>query len=640
MSNYIGTFQGRLRKAIVLYDKLKYRHLAAGRTKSARDLSAIFHSHQNPSKLTGVIYQESSWKDSNRLEKHERPPSAHNCMSLDELKQGSWRYICSTLDLTELRSAVLKGMAYSNRSVALGSSGFFAYPSKSTTPRNPLGLPQKVYFYSTKSKRSPLPLPPGPKKLPLLGNLLDFPKRSEWLKYAEWAEEFNSNIIHIYAFGKNLIILNSFEAALDLCDKRSSIYSSRPGSPMLNDLMGWRWAMSAMVYGEPWRERRRMFQKHFHPSNAQFYQPIQREFIRKMLPRLLDAPAEFLGISRHTIGGMALSMSYGIEIKQTNDSFIDLAEAAMISVGLAARVGAFLVDVIPILKYVPEFMPGAGFQKQARIWRKLQEDFRERPFSASIEAMASGRARPSFTSVALGDVDESLDIDHQREVIKDTAGLVFAGGSDTTVSATHTFFLAMVCFPEIQMKAQAELDRVVSGRLPDFDDMEDLPYISALVKEVLRWQPVTPRGIPHRTTEDDVYEGYHIPNGSIVIFNSWAMLHNEAEYPDPFAFKPERFLKDGRLDSRVRDPATIAFGFGRRICPGNHIAFSTLWLTAASVLATFQLSKPVDKDGRVIEPSRQYTDTGVFRHPLPFECIIKPRSNTAEGLIRSAADAY
>ncbi|KAF8799180.1 cytochrome P450 [Phlegmacium glaucopus] len=502
-----------------------------------------------------------------------------------------------------------------------------------------LSLGLIVYIYFAKNKQSSLPLPPGPKKLPLLGNLLDFPTSHEWLKYAEWAKEFNSNIIHIYAAGKNVIILNSFDAAIDLCDKRSSIYSSRPVSPMLTDLMGWGWLMSSMVYGDPWRERRRMFQKHFHPSNTQFYRPIQREFIRKMLPRLLDAPAELLTISRHTIGGMALSLSYGIQIKQTNDPFINLAEAALKSAGSAARVGAFLVDVIPILKYVPEFMPGAGFQKQARIWRKLQEDFRERPFLASIEAMASGRARPSFTSVAFEDVDESGDINHQREVIKDTAGIVFAGGSDTTVSATHTFFLAMVCFPEIQMKAQAELDRVVSGRLPDFDDMEDLPYLSALVKEVLRWQPVTPYGLPHRTTEDDVYEGYHIPNGSIVIFNSWAMLYNEAEYPDPSAFKPERFLKDGQLDSNIRDPAAIAFGFGRRSCPGSHIAFSTLWLTAASVLAAFQLSKPVNKDGRVIEPSCEY-HAGVVRHPLPFECIIKPRSNTAEGLIRSAADSY
>jgi hypothetical protein len=87
------------------------------------------------------------------------------------------------------------------------------------------------------------------------------------------------------------------------------------------------------------------------------------------------------------VGGMTMSMTYGIQIKETNDPFINLAEAAMKSASEAMIPGAFLVDVIPILKYVPEFMPGAGFQKQARIWRKLQEEFRERPYLASIEAM-------------------------------------------------------------------------------------------------------------------------------------------------------------------------------------------------------------------------------------------------------------
>ena len=92
--------------------------------------------------------------------------------------------------------------------------------------------------------------------------------------------------------------------------------------------------------------------------------------------------------------------------------------------------------------------------------------------------------------------------------------------------------------------------------------------------------------MPHRATDDDEYEDYHIPKGSIVIFNSWfeqhfccnditnfivmidisyrAMLHNEDEYPDPFAFKPERFLKDGKLNPNIRDPSLMAFGFGRR----------------------------------------------------------------------------
>ena len=87
------------------------------------------------------------------------------------------------------------------------------------------------------------------------------------------------------------------------------------------------------------------------------------------------------------VGSTILSITYGIQIQDTNDPFINLAETAVHSSSAAASVGLHLVDVIPILKYIPEFVPGAGFQKQARIWRKLQEDFREQPYLASVEAI-------------------------------------------------------------------------------------------------------------------------------------------------------------------------------------------------------------------------------------------------------------
>ena len=145
------------------------------------------------------------------------------------------------------------------------------------------------------------------------------------------------------------------------------------------------------------------------------------------------------------MGGATISMTYGIQIKDTNDPFINLAEAAVKSASTATAPGGFLVDMIPILKHVPELVPGAGFQKHGRIGRKLQEDLRELPYVAAIDAMVlyrsifhfnfanssqtSGRARPSFTSIALGNLDETRNANHQRELIQDTAAIVFLGTS-------------------------------------------------------------------------------------------------------------------------------------------------------------------------------------------------------------------
>jgi cytochrome P450 len=85
-----------------------------------------------------------------------------------------------------------------------------------------------------------------------------------------------------------------------------------------------------------------------------------------------------------------------------------------------------------------------------------------------------------------------------------------------------TFFLAMVAYPDIQIKAREEIDRVVgTHRLPTFTDRPNLPYIEAILKEVLRFQPVGPMGLPHVTTKDDIVNGYRIPQGAILLANIW-----------------------------------------------------------------------------------------------------------------------
>lgn len=91
-----------------------------------------------------------------------------------------------------------------------------------------------------------------------------------------------------------------------------------------------------------------------------------------------------------------------------------------------------------------------------------------------------------------------------------------------TVSSIACFFLAMALFPEVQRKAQQELDKVVGdNQLPQFNDRESLPYINALVKEILRWHPVVPMNVAHTSTEDDMCEGYLIPKGSSILANIW-----------------------------------------------------------------------------------------------------------------------
>ena len=149
-------------------------------------------------------------------------------------------------------------------------------------------------------------------------------------------------------------------------------------------------------------------------------------------------------------------------------------------------------------------------------------------------------------------------------------GALYAGGADTSVASLNTLVMAMVLYPEVQEKAQAEIDRVVGNeRLPDMSDRKNLPYVEALYKEVLRWHPVAPLGVPHRLTTKDTWGKFTLPKGSMIITNLWAMGQTEE---DSSLFKPERHMPQPGKNGVHIDPRDYVFGFGRRICPGKELA--------------------------------------------------------------------
>jgi len=190
--------------------------------------------------------------------------------------------------------------------------------------------------------------------------------------------------------------------------------------------------------------------------------------------------------------------------------------------------------------------------------------------------------------------------------------------------------VAMLLHPDIQKRAQAELDSVTGReRLPTFDDRARLPFVDAVCKEILRWHPITPVGVPHTVTKDDIYAGFFIPKGAMVIGNTWSILHDSALYPEPDLFKPERFLNpDGSL---LDDPVlTSAFGFGKRICPGRHFVDTTLFISIASLFSVFNIKR----GGQGGDKLSDYTYAGGLVSFLdPFPCSFIPRDSKARELI-------
>ncbi|KAI0069232.1 cytochrome P450 [Artomyces pyxidatus] len=479
------------------------------------------------------------------------------------------------------------------------------------------------------SKGHAHPLPPGPSGLPLIGNVLDFPRRDHYKMYTKWAMKYGG-IVHARSFGQSVIVINDIKVATAMLDKKGSLYSDRPVLQMCCELVGWK---NTLVMQRAHGSRLKEMRKAIHGligtpgATARHYALFEGE-TRALLRRVLRDPRGVKESIRRTAGSIILMLAYGYTTMEKDDPIERIADHAMSQFGELSRPGAYLVDVLPVLRYIPAWVPGAKFKRTADNCYKTLQDMANIPFRIAKKELDGGTAYPSFVTTHMEGKDLSEENKHR---IKWAAASLYAGGADSTVSTVYTFYLAMTLFPELQRKAQKDIDDVVGNdRLPSFADRANLPYVEALYREVLRWRPAAPLGIPHAVTDDEIHDGYNIPKGSIVVVNVRHILHDAAIYTNPDVFDPDRFIaKEGKVAEK--DPRACIFGFGRRICPGLHLGDATVWIAIATTLAVFDVSKTME-NGCEITPSGKYFD-GIVIHPEPFKCEIKPRSAQAQALI-------
>ncbi|THU76873.1 cytochrome P450 [Dendrothele bispora CBS 962.96] len=291
-----------------------------------------------------------------------------------------------------------------------------------------------------------------------------------------------------------------------------------------------------------------------------------------------------------------------------------------------------MVDYFPLLKYIPSWFPGATFKQKAKVWAQEVLDLNELPWKDVKSFIASGTAIPCIATDGLEKFSSQLD--EMEEILKNVCGISYAAGGDTTSALLLNMVVALVCYPEIQKKAQAELDVVVGPeRLPDFNDRKRLPYVECILKETQRMWPSLPLGVDHYSVSDDFYEEYFIPKGTTIVGNVWAILHDKTIYNDPMIFKPERFLEQSGKRCPP-DPTLYSFGFGRRICPGRYLALDNSWMMIACILAAFTIEKALDINGNEIEVTTQHSNDALS-FPMPFRCRFTPRSPQALNLLET-----
>ncbi|KAA1470685.1 cytochrome P450 [Dentipellis sp. KUC8613] len=322
-----------------------------------------------------------------------------------------------------------------------------------------------------------------------------------------------------------------------------------------------------------------------------------------------------------------MSMVYDVPpITSENDPSVKSVNQFVLRITRAAIPGTHLVEVLPWMKYIPGRF--ASWKREAMKWFAHDSVSFEQLFNTVRERRAAGDTRPSFAATL---IEESRRHGLSERENAWLSAALYATGTDTTASTLSWWMLAMIVYPETQRLAHAELDANVGrSRPPRFSDIENLPYVRAMVKEILRWQPVYRITVLHSSNEDDWYDRYFIPAGSTVIANTWFLNRDPEVYgADAEHFNPARHLDSsgraapGPVDTK--EEGHVTYGFGPRICVGRHFANNTLFINIAMMLWALNIEQGIDDKGHLLPfDLNGCVDYGLVVRPIPFECKITP----------------
>lgn len=334
----------------------------------------------------------------------------------------------------------------------------------------------------------------------------------------EWHHK-HGDVFYTKIGATDYIWLSSPKAVKDLMDKKSAIYSSRPDLPLAQDVASGKSRQLFMAYGPEWRSLRKHSHALLNLNAAKRYTPMQDLESKVVLHDLLNRPDQYYTINRRFSTSVIMLATYGYRVPSFEDPFIAKIFSVLEHLSIMMAPGAFAVETIPGLAKLPQWMFGnwrtwgeKTFAHDSKIYLDLWETLKR--------TTDEGTARDCFSKDFYLNDPKKNGIDDLLAAY--TCGGLVEAGAETTATTINNWTLAMAMFPEAMKKGHEELDRIVgSGRMPEWEDEKDLPYIRAIVKETLRWRPVNKFGMYHSSTEDDWYEGHFIPKDSVVVLNWW-----------------------------------------------------------------------------------------------------------------------
>ncbi|KAJ9153898.1 hypothetical protein P3X46_027286 [Hevea brasiliensis] len=440
---------------------------------------------------------------------------------------------------------------------------------------------------SSKTNHSPPNLPPGPSKLPIIGNMHQLVGPPPHHRLRDLAKEYGS-IMHLQLGEVSNIVISSPEAAKEVMKTHDVVFAQRPFLLAASIITYNFTDIAFSPYADYWRQLRKIcILELLSAKRVLSYRSIREEEVSNLIGTISSSPGQPFNFSRKLFSltyGIAARATFGEKCKD-QEEFIPLVEE------LTEVAGGFsLADLFPSIKllHVISGMRSrlVRLQREAdRIIENIINDHRARNKTAKT---SSGGEEDDLVDVLLrlqehGNLEFPLTTDNIKAVILD----IFIAGSETSSTTVEWAMSEMLKNPRVMEKAQEEVRRVFDKKgNVDETDIHELKYLKLVIKETLRLHPPAPLLLPREGRERCEINGYEIPAKSKVIVNAWAINRDPNHWTEADKFYPERFL-DSSIDYKGNNFEFIPFGAGRRMCPGVLFGIANVELPLAQFLYHF-----------------------------------------------------